>query len=108
MSMTSERFIVNSQGEKTAVILPMHYYEQLLVSSKALPVTAKRRKVRNNHPSKIKKNELKKALFQLSQRDLVELFEELESRMETFEMMRIAESAFAEWLEPEEDIYVEE
>lgn len=108
MSMTSERFIVNSQGEKTAVILPMHHYEQLLGGSKALSVAAKRRKVRNNHPSRIKKSEIKKMVFQLPQQDLVELFEELESRMETFEMMRMAESAFAEWLEPEEDIYDEE
>jgi hypothetical protein len=45
--------------------------------------------------------ELRQLLFQLPQSDLVELFEELESRMETFEMMRLAESAFSEWLNDE-------
>ena len=105
MGLTTEKFIVNSQGQKTAVILPMHRYEQLLAGREALTAGAKRRKAINGHSVKTKKSEIKKLLFQLPQQDLAELFEELESRMETFEMMRLAESAFAEWLDPEEDIY---
>ncbi len=32
---------------------------------------------------------------------------EVENKKETFAMMRFAESAFSEWLDPEEDIYDE-
>ena len=107
MGLTTEKFIVNSQGQKTAVILPMHRYEQLLAGREALTAGVKRRKTINGHSVKTKKSEIKKLLFQLPQQDLAELFEELESRMETFEMMRLAESGFSEWLEAGEDIYEE-
>jgi len=107
MGLVSESFIVNSKGEKMAVVMPMQRYERLLESRKTLPAIARRGK---SNSVKIKGGitELRQLLFQLPQSELVELFEELESRIETFEMMHVAESAFAEWLEPEEDTYDEE
>lgn len=107
MELSSEQFIVNSKGQKTAVIMPMNNYKRLMKGSESLSVTI-RRKSRNNHGKvKLGKIEIKQLLFQLSQDDLIELFEELESRLETFEMMRLAESGFNEWLEAGEDIYEE-
>jgi hypothetical protein len=87
--------------------MPMNNYKRRMKGSAGLSVAA-RRKSRNNHgKTKLGKIEIKKLLFQLSQNDLIELLEELESRLETFEMMRLAESGFGEWLEEGEDIYEE-
>jgi len=41
----------------------------------------------------------------LSPAQIMELLEELRKRLETEEMMKIAESAFSEWDRPEENIY---
>ena len=51
--------------------------------------------------------ELTELLFQLSPSELSELMKKLRETTETFGMMRLAESAFAEWDDPEEDIYNE-
>ena len=107
MGLSSEQFIVNSKGQKTAVIMPMNNYARLMKRSEGLS-EATRRKSRNNHgKTKLGKIEIKQLLFQLPQNDLIELLEDLESRLETFEMMRLAESGFSEWLEEGEDIYEE-
>lgn len=49
--------------------------------------------------------ELRKLNFQLSPLDLIRLAGEIQERAETFQMMSLAESGFAEWNEPGEDIY---
>ena len=46
-------------------------------------------------------------LSQLSPSELSKLMEELRERMETFGMMKLAELAFTEWENSEEDIYSE-
>lgn len=51
--------------------------------------------------------ELVDLLSQLSPSELSKLMEELRKRMETFGMMKLAESAFTEWRNSEEDIYSE-
>ena len=51
--------------------------------------------------------ELTELLFQLSPSELSELMKKLRETTETFGMMRLAESTFAEWDDPEEDIYNE-
>jgi len=51
--------------------------------------------------------ELTELLFQLSPSELSELMKKLRETTETFGMMRLAEFAFAEWDDPEEDIYNE-
>lgn len=53
------------------------------------------------------KRELIDLLSQLSPSELSKLMEELRERMETFGMMKLAESAFTEWENSEEDIYSE-
>lgn len=87
--------------------MPINNYKRLVKESEGLTVTT-RRKSRNNHGKmKLGKFEIKQLIFQLPQNELTELFEELESQLETFEMMRLAESGFSEWLEAGEDIYEE-
>lgn len=56
---------------------------------------------------RIKKSESGKFSHKLAQRDLAKLTYEVENTRETFEMMRFAESAFSEWLDPDEDVYDE-
>jgi len=51
--------------------------------------------------------ELTELLFQLSPSELSELMKKLRETTETFGMMRLAEFAFAEWEDPEEEIYNE-
>jgi len=50
-------------------------------------------------------DEIKSMVLQLPAEELLALFEEIEQRVETATMMRVAESAFQEWNEDGEDIY---
>jgi hypothetical protein len=52
-------------------------------------------------------NSLKSNLLELPPKDLISLYYDLQERVETYEMMALAESGFEEWLEPGEDIYDE-
>ena len=47
---------------------------------------------------------VKDVLAQLTPQELHAVLAELQDRLETVQMMKLAESAFAEWLE-EEDLY---
>ncbi len=49
--------------------------------------------------------ELKNILFQLPPQDLLELMAALEERVETLQMMVLAETGFREWHDEGEDIY---
>lgn len=49
--------------------------------------------------------DVKHLISQLSQRDLLTLLTDIQDKLQTFEMMSIAESGFQEWNDPEEDIY---
>ena len=49
--------------------------------------------------------EIKTLVFRLPPLEFVQLSDEMGERAETFEMMRLAETGFAEWNEPREDIY---
>jgi hypothetical protein len=49
--------------------------------------------------------DVKHLVSQLSQKDLLTLFADIQEQLQTFEMMSIAESGFQEWNDPEEDIY---
>jgi len=51
--------------------------------------------------------ELTELLFQLSPSELSDLMKKLRETTETFGMMKLAESAFTEWEDQEEDIYNE-
>ena len=48
--------------------------------------------------------EIKSIVFQLPIPDLMELFGEIEERLQTAGMMQLAESGFQEWNDPEENI----
>ncbi len=50
---------------------------------------------------------IKELVFQLPASDFISLATELTERAETMAMMKVAESGFAEWNEPGEDIYDE-
>ncbi len=50
-------------------------------------------------------NQIRDLVFQLPPADFIHLAREIEERLETFEMMQLAESGFKEWNEPGEDIY---
>ncbi|MEC4813503.1 MAG: hypothetical protein SAK29_09565 [Scytonema sp. PMC 1069.18] len=49
--------------------------------------------------------EIKTIVLQLPVEELMELMAAIEERLETVRMMRLAETGFQEWNEPEEDIY---
>lgn len=49
--------------------------------------------------------EIKTFVFRLPPLEFIQLADEMDDRAETFEMMRLAESGFAEWNEPGEDVY---
>jgi hypothetical protein len=49
--------------------------------------------------------QVKQLAFQLSPLDLIALLHDIQERLYTHEMMRLAESGFQEWHDPEEDIY---
>ena len=49
--------------------------------------------------------DIKTAITKFSKEDLIKLDEEIHKYLESFAMMGAAETAFSEWLDPEEDIY---
>ena len=49
--------------------------------------------------------EIKALVFQLPARQLLELADAIEDRVETVAMMQLAETGFHEWLQEEEGIY---
>lgn len=51
--------------------------------------------------------EIRELIFQLPPMELVKLLDEIEQRAETAAMMQLAQTGFAEWNEPGEDIYDE-
>lgn len=51
--------------------------------------------------------EIKKAITKLPKEELIKLDKEIHKYIETLLMMGGAETAFSEWLDPEEDIYSE-
>lgn len=52
--------------------------------------------------------EIKNAISRLSKDQIIEIDKEIHRYIETSMMMGVAESAFSEWLDPEEDIYTED
>jgi hypothetical protein len=50
-------------------------------------------------------DEIKQLVFQLLPQDLLTLFTDIQERLQTVEMMQIAESGFQEWNDPDEDLY---
>lgn len=50
-------------------------------------------------------DEIKKMIFQLPIQEQITLMENLEEKLETLQMMQIAETGFTDWNEEEEDIY---
>lgn len=49
--------------------------------------------------------DIKEAITKFSKEDLIKLDEEIHKYLEVFTLMGAAETAFSEWLDPEEDIY---
>jgi len=49
--------------------------------------------------------EIKQAIFKLPKDELIKLDNEIHSYLEGVMMMKVSETAFSEWLDPEEDIY---
>ncbi len=49
--------------------------------------------------------EIKQMIFQLPIKEQITLMEDLEEKLETIQIMQIAETGFTEWNDEEEDIY---
>ena len=49
--------------------------------------------------------DIKKAITKLSKEQIIDIDNEIHRYIETSLMMGVAESAFSEWMDPEEDIY---
>ena len=49
--------------------------------------------------------EIKQMIFQLPIQEQIILMEDLEEKLETLQMMQLAETGFTEWNDEEEDIY---
>ena len=49
--------------------------------------------------------EIKQMVFQLPIQEQITLMEDLQEKLETAQMMQLAETGFAEWNDEEEDIY---
>ncbi len=49
--------------------------------------------------------EIKQMIFQLPIQEQITLMEDLEEKLETLQMMQLAETGFMEWNDEEEDIY---
>ncbi len=49
--------------------------------------------------------EIKQMIFQLPIQEQITLMEDLEEKLETIQMMQLAETGFSEWNDEEEDIY---
>ncbi len=50
--------------------------------------------------------EIKQMIFQLPIKEQITLMEDLEEKLETIQIMQIAETGFTEWNDEEEDIYL--
>lgn len=55
MSVAGERFITDSQGRKTAVVVPIRRYEKMIEDLHDLAVVAKRRREKPISSEKMKK-----------------------------------------------------
>ena len=49
--------------------------------------------------------EIKQMIFQLPIQEQITLMEDLQEKIETAQMMQLAETGFSEWNDEEEDIY---
>jgi len=49
--------------------------------------------------------EIKTLVYQLPLSEQISLLEDLEDKLETLTLMKLAETGFPEWNDPEEDIY---
>ena len=49
--------------------------------------------------------EIKTLIFKLPIEEQITLMEDLEEKLESLAMMKLAETGFSEWNDPEEDIY---
>ncbi len=49
--------------------------------------------------------EIKEMILRLPRQELVVLIKDIEERLETLDLMQLAETGFPEWNDPEEDIY---
>ncbi len=49
--------------------------------------------------------EIKQMIFQLPIQEQIALIKDLEEKLETVQMMQLAETGFTEWNDEEEDIY---
>ena len=49
--------------------------------------------------------EIKSIIFQLPVEEQIKIMEELEARLKTVSIMKLAETGFPEWNDREEDIY---
>jgi len=58
--------------------------------------------------SNLTKEEIKEMIFQLPVEQIIALMADIEERVENLTMMQLAETGFAEWNDPEEDIYNDE
>ncbi len=58
--------------------------------------------------SNLTKEEIKEMIFQLPIEQIIALMADIEERVENLTMMQLAETGFAEWNDPEEDIYNDE
>ena len=54
---------------------------------------------------KITRTELKKMIFQLPQEEIDQLIKEIKEVNSVKDFMKLAETGFQEWNDPEEDIY---
>lgn len=57
---------------------------------------------------KVKKEEIKAMILQFPVEEINELIAEIRKVLEIREFMKLAETGFAEWNDPEEDIYNDE
>ncbi|MFM6012587.1 MAG: hypothetical protein ACKO99_18370 [Dolichospermum sp.] len=57
---------------------------------------------------KVRKEELKAMILQYPVEEINELIEEIKNALEMREFMKLAETGFTEWNDPEEDIYNDE
>ncbi|OKH37317.1 hypothetical protein NIES2119_13780 [[Phormidium ambiguum] IAM M-71] len=58
--------------------------------------------------SNLTKEEIKEMIFQLPVEEIISLMADIEERVENLTMMQLAETGFAEWNDPEENIYNDE
>lgn len=58
--------------------------------------------------SNLTKEEIKEMIFQLPVEQIIALMADIEERVENLTMMQLAETGFAEWNDPEENIYNDE